>query len=248
MAATPSTTSAATPPSPSGQVLSWGVHLLTASGAVLGTLALLAIARGDLARATVLMLVALAIDSFDGSLARRIGVSRHLPQIDGRRLDDIVDYLNFVIVPAVFMVQAGSLLSPGWVALPILASACGFSRVDAKTEDDFFLGFPSYWNVLAFYLWLLDLSPLAGTLWVAALSAAVFVPFKYIYPSKLRSPWLRHGMSGGGVLWATVLGLSVLFPETGSRLRAVEISLIYPALYMALSFKLGSLRPYRPGR
>lgn len=238
-----STSVSSAPPTRGGQVLAWGVHLLTASGAVLGALALLAIAAGDLAHATLLMLLALAIDSFDGTLARAVGVSRQLPEIDGRRLDDIVDYLNFVIVPAVFLVQAGSLLSPGWIALPILASACGFSRVDAKTEDDFFLGFPSYWNILAFYLWLLEFSPLAGTLWVAGLSAAVFVPFKYIYPSKLRSRVLRYGMSWGGGVWAVVLGLAVLFPETARRFHAVELSLAYPVLYLALSFMLGGLQP-----
>ena len=75
-------------------------------------------------------------------------------------MDDIVDYLNFVIVPCVFMAAAGNVLSPYWVALPALASAFGFSQKEAKTDDDFFLGFPSYWNVLAFYLWLFELTPL----------------------------------------------------------------------------------------
>ncbi len=152
------------------QTLAWGVHLLTASGAVFGAVALLAIMAGDLSRALLLMGVTLFIDSVDGTLARRVGVAEVLPRIDGRRLDDIVDYLNFVIVPVVFMVAAGSLLHWSFAALPILASAYGFSQNEAKTEDDFFLGWPSYWNVVAAYLWLLHLSPLAGTLIVVFFS------------------------------------------------------------------------------
>ena len=97
-------------------VLAWGVHLFTASGAVVGALALLSIWTGELANAALLMIVALVIDSVDGTLARAVGVSEVLPQIDGRRLDDMVDYLNFVIVPVVFMASAGCLPSWTWVA------------------------------------------------------------------------------------------------------------------------------------
>ncbi len=224
---------------PVGRALSWSVHAFTASGAVLGALALLAIAADELGRAVILMLLSLSVDSIDGTLARAVGVRRHLPQIDGRRMDDIIDYLNYVIVPAVFMVQAGSVLAAGWVALPILASACGFARQDAKTEDDFFLGFPSYWNVLAFYLWLLDFSPLAGTLWVVGLSMAVFVPYRYVYPSKLANLPLRYFVSYLGLAWAILLGGCVLWPDLAARYHVVAGTLLYPAFYVALSFWLG---------
>jgi phosphatidylcholine synthase len=229
-------------PTPRGRVLSGGVHLLTASGAVAGVLALLAVAVGDFGKATVFMMVALTIDSVDGTLARAVGVTRHLPKINGRRMDDMVDYLNFVIVPAVFMVMAGSVLSPYWVTLPVLASAWGFSREDAKTDDNFFLGFPSYWNILAIYLWLLDISPLGGTLWVVALSIAVFVPYKYIYPSKLSNLTLRYSVSYLGLAWAILLCIAVLDREWAASYGIVEISLIYPALYMGLSAWLGGLQ------
>ncbi len=211
-------------------------------GAVLALLSLLAIMGGQLGGAVIYMLLALVIDSVDGTLARKVGVTIHVPQIDGRRLDDIVDYLNFVIVPAVFMVQAGSVVSPWVVACPVLASAFGFSRNDAKTADDFFLGFPSYWNILAFYLWLLDYGPWTGTLWVVGLSIAVFIPYKYIYPSKLRSPFLRYFVSYSGLVWSMVLAFAVLSPETANRYHLVGASLVYPALYMALSFWLGGLQ------
>lgn len=222
--------------------LSWAVHLFTASGAVCGTLAILMVGWGRLSEAALLMLVALTIDSVDGTLARKVRVADVLPQIDGRRLDDMVDYLNFVIVPCVFIVGAGSVASPYWIALPILASAYGFSRCDAKTDDDFFLGFPSYWNILALYLWLLEIGPVGGTLWLIGLSIGVFVPFKYLYPSKLPNAGLRWWLSFSGLGWAIALAACVLFPEPAREGHWVELTLLYPAYYLFMSFRLGGFQ------
>lgn len=222
---------------PQRKILAWSVHLFTASGGVLGALALVAIARGDLAFAGIMMLVTMAIDAVDGSMARAVGVSEVLPKVDGRRLDDIIDFVNFVIVPVVFMAAAGSLTHWFFVALPVLASSYGFSQLDAKTEDDFFLGFPSYWNVLALYLWLLDLSPGAGDAWLLGLSIAVFVPLKYIYPSKMKV--LRISTCVGGMVWTAAMVWIIAFPERATELHASQISLVYPAYYIALSAWLG---------
>jgi phosphatidylcholine synthase len=220
--------------------LAWSVHLFTASGAVVGALALAAVVAGDLSRAAIWMLVALVIDSLDGTFARAASVSEVLPDFDGRRLDDMVDFLNYVIVPVVFMLAAGSLL--GWIfaALPILASAYGFSQVDAKTEDDFFLGFPSYWNVIAIYLWLFELPPVVETAIVAVFAALVFVPFKYVYPSKLRS-W-RRTTALGAALWLIVLALAAARPESAAAQALAPASLAFPAWYFWLSAHLGGLQ------
>lgn len=218
--------------------LAWSVHAFTASGAVVGAIALLAIGARDFEQASILMLIALAIDSADGSLARAARVREVLPSFDGRRLDDMVDYLNYVIVPVVFLVAAGY-LHPAVAAAPILASAYGFSQEDAKTEDDFFLGFPSYWNVVALYVWLLDVSDVTATLVVVALAIGVFVPFKYLYPSKM--PMGRFAMAAGGLVWVIGIALAVLARETAARWHLAEITLAYPALYLALSFWFGGL-------
>lgn len=221
------------------QVRAWGVHVFTASGAVLGIFSLFAIAEGDFAVATVLMLIALFVDAADGTLARAARVTEYAPQIDGRRLDDIIDFLNFVVVPAFFMWTASAVTHSGWLALPVLASAYGFSRVNAKTADDFFLGFPSYWNILAIYLWLLDVSPAVGTIWVIVLSAGVFVPLKYLYPSKVNPMSLRVALGVGAVLWTLALGACALSPEETAARFLPEITLLYPAWYMVLSATRG---------
>jgi len=217
--------------------LAWSVHLFTAMGAVLGTGALIAITRGDFPLAAVLMVITFAIDAVDGTFARAAGVATVLPRIDGRRLDDIIDFLNFVVVPMVFMVAAGLLDPPGWVALAVLASCYGFSQTDAKTEDDFFLGFPSYWNILALYLWMLGIAPTAGTLWLIGLALAIFIPLKYIYPSKLQLLRLTTNISG--FLWTIVLGVATILPEGELRERVAWASLVYPAYYIALSAWVG---------
>jgi phosphatidylcholine synthase len=218
----------------------WGVHVFTASGAVVGVAALLAIGSGALDRAGLLMLLAMAIDAIDGGLARAAEVSRAVPGLDGRRLDDIVDFLNYVIVAVLFMVVAGSLVHWAWAAVPVLASAYGFSQTDAKTDDGFFLGFPSYWNAMALYLWLLEVPAVAATAIVVGFSALVFVPFKYVYPSQLDV--LPRTTAAGALSCALLVAAAIVDPESARRLRLVELSLLFPAWYFALSIREGGMR------
>lgn len=227
-------------PAPQQLAAAWSVHLFTATGAVVGTLALLAIFAGEWQRAAVLMLVALSIDSVDGTLARRARVSEVIPGFDGRRLDDMVDFFNYVLVPVVFVVAAGLVSSWLWIVPPILASAYGFSQADAKTDDDFFLGFPSYWNVVALYLWVLEVAPGTGAFVLALLSVAVFVPLKYVYPSK--APRLKKTTNALGALWVVVFAVAVAFPQATAPVHLAELTLAYPIYYLAISAWLGGWR------
>jgi len=223
--------------SPLALLLAWSVHLFTASGAVLAALALWEVARGGFSRAALYIIAAMAIDAVDGTLARRAGVAERIPRIDGRRLDDIVDFLNFAIVPVVFLLAWGAF--PHWsvAAVPVLASAYGFAQEDAKTADDFFLGWPSYWNVVALYVWLFGLEPAAATTVVLVFSALVFVPLKYVYPSKLRR--MRLVTNGAGTLWILLLAFIVLFPDAADAWHLTALSLVFPAWYLVLSAWLG---------
>jgi len=169
-------------------VAAWGVHLLTATGAIWGFLALRAIFDHAWRLAFAWMLIAMLVDGLDGYLARTLDVQTHAARLDGSLLDNIVDYLNYVIVPALLLIEAPSLLPNGFrlaaALLVLLCSAYQFSQVDAKTEDHYFKGFPSYWNVVAVYLLLLNLNPWLNLAIVVLLNILVFVPVKYVYPSR----------------------------------------------------------------
>jgi phosphatidylcholine synthase len=217
--------------------LAWGVHAFTASGAVVAVLALLASAAGEYRAAVLWMLVALAIDAVDGTLARAVRVKEALPGVDGRRLDDVVDYLNYAVVPAVFLVACGAVPHWGFAAVPVLASAYGFSQASAKTDDHFFLGFPSYWNVVAIYAFGLDLAPAATAALLLVLSVLVFVPLKYVYPSRTRR--LRLASNAGAGLWTALVAAAFAFPERLAGAALLELSLVYPAYYLAVSCWLG---------
>lgn len=224
------------------RLLAWAVHGFTASGAVVAVLACVDIAAGDLSRAALWMLLALFIDAVDGTFARAVDVKRTLPAVDGRRLDDIVDFLNYVIVPVLFLLAIGALAPPALAAAAVLASCYGFSQRDAKTADAFFLGWPSYWNVLALSVWLLDLAPALSSTLVLICAALVFVPLKYLYPSRMTT--LRLTTNLGALAWMLLIAFAALDLERARALHLPEISLVYPAYYVAGSAWLGGwLRP-----
>jgi phosphatidylcholine synthase len=212
------------------------VHLYTSCGTVVGLLIVLAAIEGEAVTALWLGLVALFIDGTDGMLARRLRVKETIPWFDGARLDDIVDYLTYVFAPVVLLWTTGHLPDGplGWVvaALPLLASSYQFCRVDAKTDDHFFLGFPSYWNVVAFYAIVLDLAPAALAALVVVCAVLVFVPVRYIYPSRMTS--LRgFTLAFSALFAATYAVLLVQMPSPDPWV--VALSLSYLAYYLGLS-------------
>src|SRR5262244_2027539 len=140
-------------------VLAWLVHLYTTLGAVVAFATIIRIEQKNFQDAFWLMSLAVVIDATDGTLARAARVKEQIPWFDGDRLEDIIDYANYVIVPCFFLLHANLLPAEDslWlVSLPLLASAYGFCQKEAKTSDNFFLGFPSYWNIMAFYFFALQ--------------------------------------------------------------------------------------------
>ncbi len=220
-------------------IAAWGVHLLTASGAVIAFLSWRAIADGRFGDAFRWLLVAMAIDCIDGTLARAVEVKRVLPWFDGTKLDDIIDYLTYVVVPIVLLSET-RLLPDGnagvlCAAAALLASTYGFCRTDAKTADHYFRGFPSYWNVFAFYAFALHLSSRATAVWMLALAALVFAPLKFLYPS--RAPRFRALSIGLGLVWAAAMIPAVwMTPDAPAAL--VWATLLYPAYYAGMSLWL----------
>ena len=218
----------------------WVAHLYTASGAVLALAATLAVFDSRFRDAFLLLALATFIDTTDGWLARALRVKERLPGYDGARLDDIVDYLTYVFVPVLLVMRAGLLPSGSGLAvgaLVLLASAYGFGQVEAKvaTSDHFFTGFPSYWNIVALYLYVWRLPEVANAVLLSALAVLVFVPIRYVYPSRtvtLRAPTLVLG-----AIWALLVLVAIWrLPATGGPW--LNLSLVFPVYYTALSFYL----------
>ena len=233
--------SSGTPTSPWLRLRAFAVHLYTASGAVLALLIVVAAINGDVVRALWLGLAALIIDSTDGLLARRFKVSEFLPKFDGARLDDIVDYMTYVLAP-VLLLWSSDYLPEGptgvmIAALPLLASSYQFCQVDAKTEDHYFRGFPSYWNIVAFYAIVFTLSPAAvGTILVVC-SLLVYVPIRYVYPS--RTVAFRKLTVALTALWLLCYS-AILFQMPEPDPALLLYSLLYLVYYLALSLHLSA--------
>jgi len=217
----------------------WLVHLYTASSAVLALLATRAIFEYRLRDAFFWLGAAIVIDASDGVLARAARVSQRLPWFNGAKLDDIVDYLTYVFVPAVIVWRA-LLVAEAWTipvaSAMLLSSAYGFNREDAKTSDHFFTGFPSYWNLVVFYLYLLQAGQTFNAMVLLALAVLVFVPLRYVYPS--RTPAWRGVTVGLGVLWGIALVVMVWQLPVVSPVL-LWASLLFPVYYVILSLVVG---------
>jgi len=221
--------------------LGWSIHALTASGAFVGLLALLAIYQHDLLMALWLMGAAIVIDAIDGVLARAVKVKLVTPEVDGALLDNIVDFFNYALVPAFFLLVT-PILPDHWRApaalMIVFASAYQFTQIDAKTSDHFFKGFPSYWNIIVFYLFFWQMETWVNLIILFALAILSFIPIKYVYPSRLdyltHNPLLRAAMLLATLLWGmTTAGLLWVYPHSNNIL--VSISMGYLILYAIIS-------------
>ena len=221
----------------SAKALAWLVHLYTAMGLVCAAgIAVLIVRGGDdsFRKAFALMLLATAIDATDGWLARKARVKEVLPHFSGRALDDVIDFQTYAALPLLLLWRADVL--PGAMAwllvLPLLASAYGFAQVNVKTDDGFFLGFPSYWNIVAFYLYFLQPPVWVSAALIVTLVVLTFVPTPYIYATQ-GGPFAKT-INAGAVVWCAVILWILAGPVADLRSLALA-SMIYPAVYLILS-------------
>jgi phosphatidylcholine synthase len=234
------------PPGRLERVLGWCVHGYTALGLVAAGLIAVLIVHGgpDAFRwSFLLMVLATFVDSTDGYFARQVRIKEAVPGFDGRRLDDLVDFVNYTFLPLLLIWRAELLPrgQEGWLFLPLLASAYGFCQVQAKTDDGFFLGFPSLWNIVACYLYVFPLWPWVRLAIIIVLAILTFVPTRHLYPSQPGA--LNRVTTLLGIPWA-VLFLWVIWnlPHDGqsgldqSTLVVAWITLAYPLFYLGVSW------------
>ena len=210
----------------------YGVHLFTALGAGLGLWALILTYSGFYKETVWVLAVAAIIDSVDGALARLTQTKEHAPAIDGALMDNIVDFTTWTIAPLLWIFATMHI--PTWVlVICAIASIFGFSNTKAKTNDHFFLGFPSYWNIVVFYIFLLELPVTFASAILLLFAVVTFLPVKFVYPS--RTEYLRpFTLLFGGLFTLQFIALLYYFDQSPAWL--IYSSFLFPFYYFGLSF------------
>ena len=167
---------------------SYLVHVFTALGVVFGFLALLATVDGKIPEAFLWLAFALFVDGVDGTLARAVNVKQNTPEIDGAILDNIIDYLNYVVVPVFIFYSLGmapeQYLLLSCIAI-LLVSCFTFINTNIKTDDFYFSGFPAIWNIVVLYFYILESSEFTNLIFVILFCVLTFIPFKYVHPFRV---------------------------------------------------------------
>jgi phosphatidylcholine synthase len=166
----------------------WLVNLFTASGIIAAFYAVVLISENDFRNAMWLLFLCLFIDGIDGTLARLFRTSEALPWIDGKAIDQVVDFATYAFVPAYLMYQADIFspsLRPIAVSLILFISAFYYGKKGMVSSDMHFVGFPVLWNFVAFYLVFLSQDNRTFNFAVVLfLGVLHFVPLKFAYPSR----------------------------------------------------------------
>ena len=170
-------------------VKAFSVHMLTATGAALALMAMLAAGRSDWPMMFLWLMFALIVDGIDGPLARKVRIDKNAPQWDGVLLDLIIDYLTYVIIPAYAMVEA-ALIDPGWsLAAGLMICVTGviyFADTRMKTKDNSFSGFPGCWNMVILVLFAVDIGSWGAMLLMIAIALMQFFPLKFVHPVRTK--------------------------------------------------------------
>ncbi len=205
------------------------VHLLTATGAVLSMLAMLAAVEGEWSLMFLWLVVALIVDGIDGPLARRYDVGVNWPTYDGVLMDLIIDYMTYVFIPAYALFKSGLLPGwPGWIAIIVIVygSVIYFADTRMKTKDKSFAGFPACWNMVVLVLFSLQPPHYVTLFIVVALTATMFTNLKFIHP--VRTPrWhtLNISMALGWVAFAAWAAWADFNPQSWAHWGLVVTSL-----------------------
>ena len=163
------------------KIAAWAVHGFTASGAVLGFLAIISIFNNDQVGSFLWLGLALLVDGLDGTIARKIGVIDKAPNIDGSTLDNLIDYLNYVIIPSL-MIYWFQMVPNGWeIIIPagvFAVSLYTFANINMKTDDYYFSGFPALWNIVILYFYIIGTNEWINFWVIGILIILTFVPVK----------------------------------------------------------------------
>ena len=196
------------------RIATWMLHGLTASGAVLGFLALEAGMRADARWTFFWLAIAFVVDGIDGPIARKLDAARTLPRIDGAALDLVVDYLTYVVAPAAFLLSAGIYpagTAHALTAFILVSSLYTFARRDMKAESADFRGFPAVWNLVAAGFVATAATPWTAAALTAILGILTFTSLKTVHP--LRVVALRPVTLALALVWLAATGILIAIPS-----------------------------------
>lgn len=194
-------------------IAAWSVHAFTMTGLLWALLAVVALFNKDYKMMWLWLVLAMVVDAADGPMARKAKVSEVVPWFSGVMMDNVVDYLTWTFIPAVFMVMA---LPLGPMPLPIVAAAmvtmssmfCYANNL-MKSSDWYFVGFPAAWNVVAIILWVFHINVYLNWLVIVLFSILAVVPWKWVHPFRVKQ--YRQFNAVAAVVWVVTTALLVYF-------------------------------------
>lgn len=232
---------------PYAEIRAFSVHILTASGAYLAFLAVVAAAELRFVDMFWWLGFALLVDGIDGPIARRLNVKEVLPGWSGEQLDNVIDYVTYVLIPAFALYQSdmiGEIMSFVCAALIVISSAIYYANMGMKTSENFFSGFPVVWNMLVFTLFAIEASEWTAMIVVFVAVILTFLPIYFLHPVRVirlralnlpifliwcvlsgwalllhfDSPlWLQWAVSLSALYLSVIGGIMQWFPKLGAR-------------------------------
>jgi phosphatidylcholine synthase len=229
------------------QARAFSVHLLTASGSFLAFVSVVAASEGRWTAMFWWLGLALFVDGIDGPIARKLQVKEILPTWSGDLLDNIIDYMTYVLIPAFALYQRGFMgerLSFLSAAIIVVSSAIYYADTGMKTKENFFKGFPVVWNMIVFTLFVIEPGEWVSFAVVVVAGILTFVPVNFLHPVRVErlrginlpvflawcafsaialfqgmhaSEFVKIGIAATGLYLFIIGGVMQLFPNLGAK-------------------------------
>jgi phosphatidylcholine synthase len=194
------------------QARAFSVHLLTASGSFLAFLSLVAASEQRWTAMFWWLGLALFVDGIDGPIARKLDVKEILPTWSGELLDNIIDYVTYVLIPAFALYQRGLMgegLSFLSAAIIVVSSAIYYADTGMKTKENFFKGFPVVWNMIVFTLFVVGPGEWISFAVVVIAGIMTFLPVNFLAEAALAEFYSQIGVLAANVNEFTKFGIAI---------------------------------------
>ncbi|ACM26559.1 phosphatidylcholine synthase [Agrobacterium sp. SHOUNA12C] len=196
---------------PYAEIRAFSVHILTASGSFLAFLGVVAAAEHRFVDMFWWLGLALLVDGIDGPIARKVRVKEVLPNWSGDTLDNIIDYVTYVLLPAFALYESGMIGEPwSFVAagMIVVSSAIYYADTGMKTDEYFFSGFPVVWNMVVFTLFVIGANATTAMIVVGVSVVLTFLPINFLHPVRVKR--LRPLNLGIFLFWSALGVYSLL--------------------------------------